>query len=349
MRKERKANVISKPCFCSRRSRSDVQCRELKIGWFVTTVLFFGWALTKAAAQSEHDVVVAADGSGHVKTVQAAIDKVPTHNSKQFVIFIKPGIYNEHVQIPPNKPYVSLRGEKTEETKITFNVKSAAGSSHRAACTAFIGGHDVHVENITFENSFGPGAAAFALVANADRVVFKNCRFLGWQDTLYAKTGRQYFDNCYIEGSADFIFGQATAVFENCTLHSKAFGYIAAPMRFSAVEPSGLVFIRCKLTAEKVDNEVFLGRPWRPYGRAIYIESEIGAHIRPEGWTNKGKPSNEKTAYFAEYNSKGPGANRAGRVKWSHQLGKDEARQFETENFLKGDDGWNPKKAEEPL
>jgi pectinesterase len=349
MEKQRKANAISKTSFCSRRSRSGVHCQEMKIGWFVTAVLFFGLAQTKAAAQSEHNVVVAADGSGHVKTVQAAIDKIPKHNWKRIVIFIKPGIYNEQVQIPPNKPYVSLRGEKAEETKITFNVKITAGSSDRATCTAFIGGHDVHVENITFENSFGPGAQAFAVVANADRLVFKNCRFLGWHDTLYAKAGRQYFDNCYIEGSYDFIFGQATAVFENCTLHSKAYGYIAAPMRFSAVEPSGLVFIRCKLTAEKVRNEVFLGRPWRPYGRAIYIESEIGAHIHREGWDNKGNPSNEKTAYFAEYNCKGPGANRASRVKWSRQLEKDEARQFETENFLKGQDGWNPKKANEHL
>ena len=321
----------------------------MKIGLFVTAVLFFGLAQTKAAAQSEHDVVVAADGSGHVKTVQAAIDKIPKQNWKRVVISTKPGIYNEHVEIPPNKPYVSLRGEKAEETKTMFNVKIAAGGSDRTACSAFIGGHDVHVQNITFENSFGPGAQAFAVVGSADRLVFKNCRFLGWQDTLYAKAGRQYFDNCYIEGSVDFIFGQATAVFENCTLHSKAKGYIAAPMRFSAVEPSGLVFIRCKLTGKGVRPGVFLGRPWRPYGRAIYIESEIGAHIHREGWDNKGNPSNEKTAYFAEYNCKGPGANPAGRVKWSHQLGKDEARQFETENFLKGQDGWNPKKANQHL
>jgi hypothetical protein len=118
----------------------------MKIGWVVTAVLFFGLAQTKAAAQSEHDVVVAADGTGHVKTVQAAIDKIPKQNWKRVVIFIKPGIYNEHVEIPPNKPYVSLRGETAEETKITFNVKIVAGSSDRTACSAFIGGHDVHVK-----------------------------------------------------------------------------------------------------------------------------------------------------------------------------------------------------------
>src|SRR4029453_9107821 len=120
-------------------------------------------------------------------------------------------------------------------------------------------------------------------------LVFKNCRFLGWQDTLYAKTGRQYFDNCHIEGPVDFIFGQATAVFENGTLHSTANGYTPAPMPFSAVEPSGLVFIRCKLTAKRVHQGVFLGRPWRPYGRAFFIGSEMGAQIPPAGGGKAGR------------------------------------------------------------
>lgn len=322
----------------------------MKICPLVSAILFCGLLSTKssaAEADRKPDVVVAADGSGDVKTVSEAVDRVPTNNRKRFVIFIKPGIYNEHVHIAPDKSYVSLHGEKAEETKLTFNVKSAGSVSDRTASSVFIGGHDIHVENITFENSCGPGVQAFTVVANADRLVFKNCRFLGWQDTLYAKSGRQYLDNCYIEGSCDFICGRAAAVFENCTLHSKGNGYIAAPMRFSAVEPGGLVFIRCKLTGKIVRHGVFLGRPWGPYGRAIYIESEIGAHIREEGWDNWANPGNEKTAYFAEYNCRGVGANSSGRVKWIHQLAPEEAKQFEAENFLKGNDGWNPKNADD--
>ena len=119
-------------------------------------------------------------------------------------------------------------------------------------------------------------------------MIFKNCKFLGWQDTLYAKNGRQYFENCYIEGHVDFIFGQAAAVFENCEIHSKADGYIAAPMRFAANEPSGFVFINSKLTGGNTEKGVFLGRPWRAFGRTIFLNTEMGAHIRAEGWNNWG-------------------------------------------------------------
>ena len=129
-------------------------------------------------------------------------------------------------------------------------------------------------------------------------MVFKNCRFLGWQDTLYAKNGRQYFENCYIEGSVDFIFGQAAAVFENCTIHSKSDGYIAAPMRFSAAESSGYVFIKSKLTGANTDKGVFLGRPWRAYGRTVFLDTEMGAHIRGEGWNNWGKAGKRKNRVF---------------------------------------------------
>jgi pectinesterase len=292
-------------------------------------------------------LIVASDGSGDVKTVGEAINRVPENNTKRFVIFIKPGIYNEQIVIGPRKPFVSLLGEKAEETKLTFKVKVTDADLPWPACAVDIEANDFYAENITFENSFGGGVQAMAVVTKADRIVFRNCRFLGWQDTLFARAGRQYFDNCYIEGDTDFICGQASAVFENCTLHSKRNGYIAAPLRFSATEPSGFVFIRCHITGPKTRNGVFLGRPWGPYGRAIYIESEIGAHIRPEGWANWNDTTNFKTAYFSEFNCTGPGANGPARVKWAQHLTADEAKQFETENFLKGGDNWNPKQAGE--
>jgi len=319
----------------------------LKICSLVRVILFCGLIAAKShAAESDRksDLIVAADGSGDVKTVTEALSRVPTNNRKRFVIFIKRGIYNEQITVAASKGNLSLLGENTEETKITSNVNSAAGgSSWPPRCSAYIGADNFRAENITFENSFGAGAQAMAVVANADRIVFRNCRFLGSQDTLYAKAGRQYFQNCYVEGSRDFICGQAAAVFEDCRLHSKADGYIAAPMRLSSGESGGLIFLHCKATGEKIRNGVFLGRPWGPYGRAVYLESDFGAHIRSEGWNNWDKPASEKTAYFAEYNSKGAGANPARRVQWAHQLTTAEARQFEPENFLKGNDGWNPK------
>ena len=295
-----------------------------------------------SAKAQKPDLTVAADGTGDVKTVGEAIAKVPEDNKKRFTIFIKPGVYEEQINISVNKPLVSLIGENAATTKLTFKISNKEAGSTSAAYAFYVAGHDFYAENLTFENSFGQGSQAVAVVSDADRAIFKKCRFLGWQDTLYTRRGRQYYVDSYIEGSVDFIFGQAAAVFENCTIHSKTDGYIAAPMRFAADEPSGLVFIKSKLTAENTVKGVYLGRPWRDYGRTVYLETEMGAHIRAEGW-HHWQPEREKTAYFAEYKSTGSGANDAARVKWSHQLTAQEAEQFTAEKFLKGTDNWNPR------
>jgi PelA/Pel-15E family pectate lyase len=315
----------------------------MRIFLLINFILFLG--LTAAFARKA-DLTVAADGTGDVKTVNEAIAEVPENNKKRFVIFIKKGVYDEQIRLPASKPYVSFIGESADTTKLTFNISNKVAGSTSAAYAFYVGGHDFYAENITFENSFGQGSQAVAVVSEADRLIFKNCKFLGWQDTLYAKNGRQYFENCYIEGSVDYIFGQAAAVFENCVIHSKSDGYIAAPMRFAADEPSGYVFSNSKLTGANTDKGVFLGRPWRAFGRTVYLNTTMDAHINPEGWNNWGKAENEQTAYFAEYNSKGAGAKMSERVKWIHQLSKNESKQFEAENFLKGNDGWNAKKSD---
>jgi len=303
-------------------------------------------AVVSAFADIKPNIVVAADGNGDVRTVLEAIERVPENNTKRFIILVKPGTYKEQIRIAANKPYVSLIGESAEKTLLTFGLSNKEAGSTSAAYAAYIGGHDFRAENITFENSFGPGSQAVAVLAEADRLVFTHCRFLGWQDTLYAKNGRQYYKDCYVEGHVDFIFGEAAAVFENCEIHSKGDGYIAAPMRFAADEPSGFVFNRSKLTSAGTKDGVFLGRPWRDYGRTVFIDTQMDAQIRPEGW-NHWLPERERTAYFAEYKSRGPGADTAARVKWSHQLTDAEAKAFSAEEFLKGKDGWNPKTAKD--
>jgi PelA/Pel-15E family pectate lyase len=288
------------------------------------------------------DVTVAADGSGNVRTVQEAINRVPDNNPKRFVIVIKPGVYKEQVRISANKPFVSLIGTDAEKTVLTFSLSNKEAGSTSAAFATYIGGHDFHAENITFENSFGQGSQAVAILVEADRAVFKKCRFLGWQDTLYAKNGRQYYVDSYIEGHVDFIFGQAAAVFENCHVHSKADGYLTAPMRFAADEPAGFVFNKCRVTSSDTKNGIYLGRPWRDFGRTVFLETKMDAQVRPEGW-HHWLPEREKTAYFAEYRSSGSGANDATRVKWARQLSDAEAAAFSTAMFLRGKDGWDPK------
>ncbi len=292
------------------------------------------------------DINVAADGSGDVRTVQAAVDKVPDGNRSRILIRIKPGTYNEQVRVPVSKPYISFLGTDAAKTAIVFSLSNKQAGSTSASYATYIGGHDFRAENITFENSFGLGSQAVAALVEADRAVFRNCRFIGWQDTLYAKGGRQYYRDCYIEGHVDYIFGEAAAVFDECEIHSKADGYIAASMRFAADEPSGFVFYKCRLTSAGTRDGIYLGRPWRDYGRTIYIDTKIDAQIRPEGW-HHWEPQREKTAYFAEYHSTGKGASDSTRVKWAHQLNDADAKAFSPDNFLRGDDGWDPLTSDE--
>ena len=309
---------------------------------FKRFALLIFWTLTLAAAAAAADIVVASDGSGDVRSVQAAIDRVPDGNGRRFTIAVKPGTYNEQIRVPASKPYISLIGDNAERTVITFSLSSKQAGSTSASFAAYIGGHDFYAENVTFENSYGTGSQAVAVLVEADRSVFKKCRFLGWQDTLYAKDGRQYYRDCYIEGHVDYIFGRAAAVFENCEIRSKGDGYITAPMRFSADEPAGFVFIKCLLTSNNTKEGIYLGRPWRDYGRTVFIDTRMDADVRPEGW-HHWLPEREKTAFMAEYGSTGRGAAAAAaRVKWSRQLTRAEAEAFATVNFLKGKDGWNP-------
>lgn len=307
-----------------------------------TTFLF----LLLSAAAFAANLVVAADGTGDVKSVQAAIDRVPENNSRRFTIEIKPGTYKEQLRVPANKPYISLIGTDATNTLVTFSISNKEAGSTSAAYAVYIGGHSFVAENLTFENSFGVGSQAVAVLVEADRAVFNKCRFIGWQDTLYAKNGRQYYKDCYIEGHVDYIFGQAAAVFDNCVIHSKGDGYIAAPMRFAADERSGFVFFRCHLTSNNTKDGIYLGRPWRDYGRTVFIDTKMDAAIRPVGW-HHWQPEREKTAYMGEYRSTGPGSNAELRAKWSRQLTEQEAKSFNPENFLRGKDGWNPLKQDD--
>ncbi|MGD9590474.1 MAG: pectate lyase [Pyrinomonadaceae bacterium] len=305
----------------------------------VTAVLMIFAGASRAACE----FTVAADGSGDFRTVGEAIERVPEGNKTRCTIRIKPGMYVEQIRVPANKPFVSFIGEDAEKTILTYKISNKDVGSTSAAFATYIGGHDFLAEKITFENSFGPGSQAVAVLVEADRAVFRNCRFLGWQDTLYAKNGRQFYKDSYIEGHVDFIFGQAAAVFESCHIHSKGDGYIAAPMRFATNEPAGFIFDRCRLTSSNTVKGIYLGRPWRDYGRTVFINTQMDAEIRPEGW-HHWEPQRQKTAFLAEYGSKGKGANDEARASWARKLNDQDIKQFSVEYFLSGRDGWDPYK-----
>jgi pectinesterase len=207
--------------------------------------------------------------------------------------------------------------------------------------STMIDADDFTAENITFENSAGRVGQALAIFVNGDRVVFRHCRFLGWQDTILINRGRQYFENCYIAGHVDFIFGAATAFFEKCHVHCLADGYITAASTPDN-QPFGYVFSNCKITGETPDTQTFLGRPWRPYASVTFLNTEMSEVVRPEGWNNWKKAEAEKTTRYAEYHSTGPGTNSDARVKWAKQLTAAEAIKLTPENVLRGCDNWKP-------
>ncbi len=307
-----------------------------KLNKVIFTVVCSFLIVSAGRAIEIYNIVVASDGSGDYVTIQEAVNATRDFKDQRTIIFIKNGIYREKLVIPSWKTKISFIGESVENTIIDYDDYSGKdGLRTFTSYTVKVLGNDFYAENITFQNSAGPVGQAVALHIEADRCVFRNCRFLGNQDTMYAagEGSRQLYSNCYIEGTTDFIFGAATAVFENCHIHSKKNSYVTAA---STPEGAayGYVFLNCKLTADSSLNKVYLGRPWRAYARVVYIKCALGAHIVPEGWNNWSKPERESTAYYAEYQNTGPGSDTTSRVSWSKQLTDKEAEAYTLDNIL---------------
>ncbi len=294
------------------------------------------------------EFVVVADGSGPYRTVQAAVNAAPAGTpDNPSIIRIKPGVYKEVVRIQREKRFLRLIGEDAQKTVLTYNLNAHMIGSDGQEIGTFrtssmrIDADDVTAENLTFENSAGAVGQALAVRVDGDRIVFRNCRFLGWQDTVLVNRGRHYFTDCYINGGVDFIFGGATALFDNCHIHCLRDGYITAASTPDN-HPFGFVFRHCRITGESPDIRTFLGRPWRDFASVIFLHTEMSEVVRPKGWNNWRQPRREKTARYAEYSSSGPGANLQARVAWSRQLNETDAKAMTAENVLGGRDGWNP-------
>jgi pectinesterase len=312
----------------------------------LTTIIFlFFFSLTAFCIKP--DFVVAKDGSGDFKTVQEAINAVPDLRKEQTFIYIKNGVYKEKLILPDTKTNVKFVGQHADSVILTFDdyasKKNQSGKDIGTSCSAsfFIHGNGFTAENITFENSSGPVGQAVAVRVAADRVKFLNCKFLGFQDTLYTwgygAGARQYYKNCYIEGTVDFIFGSSTAVFEECRIYGKKAGYFTAASTPDSAK-YGYVFIKCSIEGDAPPASFFLGRPWRPYAKTVFIDCTMTAIVKPEGWNNWRKESNEQTVFYGEYHSTGKGADKTMRVGWSHQLTKEQAAQYTLSNILYG---WN--------
>ena len=240
------------------------------------------------------------------------------------IIHVKPGIYHELLYVQREKSFFSLIGDDVSNTVITFNLYAGMTNLDGKPLgtfktpTATIDADHFTAENITFENSAGPVGQALAIRVDGDHAVFRHCRFLGWQDTVLLNRGRQYFDDCYIEGHVDFIFGAATAWFQNCEIHCLRPGYITAAST-PQDSPYGFVFSHCRITGVS-GAKTFLGRPWRIHASVTWLNCQMSETVRPEGWFDWKKPESHAAVRYAEFNSTGPGANPSARVPWSSQL-----------------------------
>lgn len=294
-------------------------------------------------------IVVSRDGTGEFRTIGEAIEVCRAFMDYHKVIYVKRGVYKEKLIVPQWLTNIEILGEDRDATVITYddhanipNPATGRGIGTFRTYTVKVEGNSITFRNITIENNAARLGQAVALHTEGDRLVFVNCRLLGHQDTVYTGVAgtRLFFRDCYIEGTTDFIFGPSTAWFENCEIRSRADSYITAAST-PKDRPYGYIFNRCRLTADANVTKVYLGRPWRDYGYTLFIDCEMGRHIRPEGWHHWQK-ERQQTARYMEYGNSGEGAATDRRAPWTRRLTKKEAAKITMEEVFSINDKWTP-------
>lgn len=303
-------------------------------------VLLFSLIIMPIAALAAQDagtrIIVAADGTGDYATVGEALRKVRGDFDAPVTIFIKNGVYREKLLINSTVNNLIIEGENPDSCIISWDDYAGLRNMGTSGSYTFkVEGNNITFRNLTIENAAGHVGQAVAMHTIGDRISFINCRFLGNQDTLYAsgRNARLYFEDCYIEGTVDFIFGAATALFNRCHLHGKRDGYFTAAST-AAETPVGYVFYKCKLTTAPEVNSMYLGRPWRPYASTYFIECDLAGNINPQGWHNWGNKDNELTARYGEYGNTGNAASTDQRVTWSKIITESEAKQLINPEYI---------------
>ena len=340
--------------------------------FFLSLLLLLTGLSLQASKAFKANIVVAQDGSGKYTKIQDAINAVPSNSEKQTIIFIKNGIYDkEKILVPKDKKNITMIGESSDKTVISYHIYDCAdGYNHRCpaedamkltkelletSASFTIEGDGFHAENITFQNTAGPVGQALAITVKSDKNIFINCRFLGYQDTIFlrAKGKRSYFKNCLVVGRTDYIYGAGIAYFDACEIRSFGGGWITAPAT-PKNQAYGIVFNDCKLTyASKSPRfgddgrNIALGRPWQDYPKVAWIKCYMCKEIDPQGWPTKWHmdycdTSSELKLY--EYKNYGPGADMSKRAKWAciRKMNEDELQDYSINKVLGGDDHWSP-------
>ncbi|XP_057778502.1 pectinesterase 1-like [Salvia miltiorrhiza] len=308
---------------------------------------WFDAALSDASAASSAPKVikVRAQGGGDFKTVTDAINSIPAGNKERVVVSIGPGNYTEKISIPSDKPFITLQGDPNNMPFLVFNGTAAKyGTVDSATLTAeadnFYGVNLNVVNSSPRPDGMRKGAQALALRIGGDASAFYNCKFYGYQDTVFDYKGRHLFKDCYIEGTVDFIFGSGQSIYMNSEIHvipGDPVAFITAHARSNDSETSAFVFVHCSITG--TGQTAFLGRSWFPYARVVYANSNLTDVVNPLGWSNNMDPKNNRTVYFGEFKNEGAGSNLEKRVTFAKKLTEEEAKPFITLDFI-GASSW---------
>lgn len=272
-------------------------------------------------------LTVASDGSGDYATIGEALKKLKGDSEQAVRIYVKNGVYREKLLVNYTVNNLTIEGESADSTVLSYgDYASLNNMGTSGSYTLRIDGNNITLKNLTVENTAGRVGQAVALHTTGDKIHVKNCRIVGNQDTLYAtgRNSRALFDDCFVEGTVDFIFGAATALFRNCHIHAAGNGYLTAAST-AAENPYGYIFHKCRVTASPEVTSLYLGRTWRPFASTFFIECELPEQVNAEGWHNWGKAENEQTARYGEYKCCGPGAGEGSRVGWRKTLTEKEA------------------------
>ncbi|KAK5831158.1 Pectinesterase 3 [Gossypium arboreum] len=298
------------------------------------------------------NVIVAKDGSGHFRTINEAVQLVGKKNQSRFVIYVKEGKYVENVNLDKHRWNVMIYGDGKTKTIISGSRNFVDGTATFDTATFTVAGRGFIAKDIKFENTAGAAKhQAVAMRSGSDRSVFYSCAFDAYQDTLYAHSNRQFYRECDILGTIDFIFGNAAVVFQNCNIQPRQplpnqFNTITAQGKKDPNQNTGISIQKCTITPfGNLTANTYLGRPWKEFSTTVIMQSNIGAFLNPVGWrewvTNVDPPS---TILYAEYQNTGPGSTVDQRVKWAgyrSTLSEADAGKFTVANFIQGED-WLP-------
>ncbi|KAK9161788.1 hypothetical protein Syun_008129 [Stephania yunnanensis] len=289
---------------------------------------------------------VSQDGQSDFKTISEAIGSIPLHNKRRVILNIKPGVYREKIVIPKTMHFITFLGDPLNPPTITGNDTASIPGTHGQQSNTFhsatvgVNGDYFVAINIKFENTAphevgSPGEQAVALRISGDKAAFYNCSFYGNQDTLYDHKGLHYFNNCFIQGSVDFIFGYGRSLYENCYLNSitKKVASLTAQKRSNATLSSGFSFKNCVVTGS---GQVYLGRAWGDHSRVVFSYTFMDKLVMSQGWSNWGDQKRELNVYYGEYKCSGPGSNLTGRVPWARMLTDQEAQPFLDTYYIQG-------------